>query len=85
MKNSNVDINLDRKPKKLEFYRLSESSIFYINSSAINPLMCGRCGSIVGSKLDHTKFHNDVEDEQFQPVVTNPLMRRGPNALLQKV
>ena len=85
MKNSSVDINLDKKPKKLEFYRLSESSTYYINSKMINPLLCVRCGCIVGSKLDHTKFHNDVEDEQFQPVVTNPVMRRGPNALLQKV
>lgn len=83
MKNE-VDINLEKKPKKLEFYRLSDSSIFYINSHIINPVLCSRCGAIVGKKLEHTRFHNNVEDEQFQPVVVNPLLRRR-SRVIQKV
>ena len=80
-----VDINLEKKPKKLEFYRLSDSSSFYIGSGIVNPLMCGRCGAVIGSKLDHTKFHNDVESEQFQIVIKNPKIRRGPKVQIQKV
>jgi len=68
----------------LKFVRLSEKSNIYYTGCRVRTFLCMGCSAVVGSKLDHTKFHIDVEKIQYVVEEVNPIVkeRHGVTALV---
>ena len=62
--NSNsVEIELNTpKPEVIQYIRLSEKSTIYFDSWKQKTYLCLKCKSVVASKVDHTRWHQDMLD-----------------------
>lgn len=56
------EIEIQINNKKIEFVRLSAKNVVYIDNHRIRTYLCMKCGSIVHSKIDHTRYHQDMVD-----------------------
>jgi len=83
-----VEVEVDEKFKKIEFVRLSQKNVIYIDNHRVRTYLCIHCGVIVHSKIDHTRWHqnmvdmiakatNDVDLSQltYQPVEVNKIVK----------
>jgi len=50
------------KPKIIQFIRLSKKSDAFYDSWRQRTYICRTCGAIIVSKVDHTRFHQDMID-----------------------
>ena len=57
-----VEVQVDEKFKTIEFIRLSQKNVIYIDNHRVRTYLCATCGVIVHSKVDHTRWHQDIVD-----------------------
>ena len=58
----NIEVQVDQNFKKLQFIRLSQKSVIYIDNHRVRTYLCCDCGSIVHSKTDHARWHQNILD-----------------------
>ena len=57
-----IEVQIDENFKMIEFIRLSSKSVIYIDNHRVRTYICGACGCIVHSKVDHTRWHQNMLD-----------------------
>lgn len=83
-----IEVEVNQSFKKIEFVRLSQKSTIYIDNHRLRTWLCLKCGSIVHSKIDHTRWHQQIVDMivgatndkelaliEYQPIEKNPIIK----------
>ena len=62
MAKDNIEIQLSAKSNEIRYVRLSKASEIYCDSWRTKTYLCMKCKSVVASKIDHTRWHQEQVD-----------------------